>query len=487
MVERATVPPSGGVGDDERVVPYPTSAVNRPSQGEDTFRLMVEAVQDYAIFMLDTEGVVVSWNSGAERMKGYQPEEIQGQHFSRFYPPEDVQAGKPAEALRAAAALGRREDEGWRVRKDGSRFWASVVITAVRDPAGCILGFTKVTRDFTGRRRAQAQLQAQARLLELVHDAVVATNQDQILIAWNEGAHRLYGWRADEVLGRPIIDVLKTEFLEGSRDEALRVVEEGGEWRGEVVQRHKSGQRLEVEAAVIVTHQGSARMVAVNRDIGERKRALVMEERARIARDLHDSVSQALFSITLHARGLELALQSEGHSPDGLRSRVASIRQLTQGAQAEMRALIFELRPDSLAEEGLVAALRRHAVAIEAKELVTVVVSAPSEYVPFGPVTEEHLYRLAQEALNNVVKHARATTVEVRLTVPQSGSRRIELEVADDGIGFDVGVKRPGHLGLMTMSERAASLGGVLEVTSSPGTGTVIRAILPWDGQDTLS
>ena len=119
---------------------------------EVSFRLLVESVKDYAIFMLDPEGRVLTWNRGAEAIKGYRAGEIIGKHFSRFYPPEDVEARKPERALVAATSEGRIEDEGWRVRKDGSRFWADVVITAVRDGHGKLRGFVKVTRDLSERR-----------------------------------------------------------------------------------------------------------------------------------------------------------------------------------------------------------------------------------------------------------------------------------------------------------------------------------------------
>ncbi|HWG59281.1 MAG TPA: PAS domain-containing sensor histidine kinase [Candidatus Acidoferrales bacterium] len=126
---------------------------------EDPFRLLVESVQDYAIFMLDRHGNVSTWNIGARRIKGYEPEEIIGRHFSCFYPEADVAAGKPQRELEIAAAEGRIEDEGWRVRKDGSRFWASVTIAALRDEAGRLAGFAKVTRDFTERMQTHENLQ----------------------------------------------------------------------------------------------------------------------------------------------------------------------------------------------------------------------------------------------------------------------------------------------------------------------------------------
>jgi PAS domain S-box-containing protein len=133
---------------------------------EHRFRLLVEAVQDYAIFTLDADGRVNSWNVGAKRLKGYEASEIIGQHFSRFYPAEDIQAGKPRRELVIAASEGRVEDEGWRIRKDGSRFWANVVITATKDAHGGVLGFSKVTRDFTERMLAEQNLQDSQRKLQ---------------------------------------------------------------------------------------------------------------------------------------------------------------------------------------------------------------------------------------------------------------------------------------------------------------------------------
>lgn len=136
-------------------------------ESEERFRALVEAVLDYAIFMLDATGRVTTWNLGAERVKGYKADEIIGKHFSCFYPEEDVEAGKPQRLLKVASCEGRVEDEGWRVRKDGSRFWADVVITALKDSAGEVIGFAKVTRDCTERMKTQQELhQSQGRLRE---------------------------------------------------------------------------------------------------------------------------------------------------------------------------------------------------------------------------------------------------------------------------------------------------------------------------------
>ncbi len=132
-----------------------TRTVDVKRLGDEQFRLLVDSVQDYAIFVLDPEGYIRSWNTGAVRVKGYTADEIIGRHFSVFYTPEDLAVDKPARELVEARATGRVEDEGWRVRKDGSRFWANVVITALHDPAGQLFGFAKVTRDLTERRQAE--------------------------------------------------------------------------------------------------------------------------------------------------------------------------------------------------------------------------------------------------------------------------------------------------------------------------------------------
>jgi len=139
---------------------------------EERFRLLVESVKEYAIFMLDPRGIVSSWNVGAERIKGYRAYEIVGQHFSRFYPEEEVRAGKCELELEVAAREGRFEEEGWRVRKDGTLFWANVVITALRDPSGELVGFAKVTRDLTERRHVVHRRQIVA--LILIDDEEIA-------------------------------------------------------------------------------------------------------------------------------------------------------------------------------------------------------------------------------------------------------------------------------------------------------------------------
>ncbi|WP_433625637.1 PAS domain S-box protein [Halomicrococcus sp. NG-SE-24] len=181
----------------------------RLRQEKDRFRSLVQGVDEYAIFMLDPDGCVVSWNEGAERIKGYEREEILGEHFSTFYTDEDVAAGVPEENL-AAAERGKAEDEGWRVRKDGSRFWANVVITALHDDDGSLRGYAKVTRDMTERRERERQL-AQERdrtrqLFETSPTGILLLNRDGEVVEANDRAGEILGLAESEIVGRPYDD-----------------------------------------------------------------------------------------------------------------------------------------------------------------------------------------------------------------------------------------------------------------------------------------
>jgi PAS domain S-box-containing protein len=201
------------------------------------------------------------------------------------------------------------------------------------------------------------------------------------------------------------------------------------------------------------------------------------ETRQALARDLHDSVSQTLFSVTLQVRTAQAEQRKAGLGEDHpAATALAEVSELNQGALAEMRALIFELRPGALAEEGLVAAVSEHAAAIAAREGIDVNVTGPAGRLLLSPEAEEQLYRLTQEALNNVVKHARTVAASVAVT---SGPSQVTVVIHDDGIGFDPALGRPGHLGLASMRERATRLGGRLDIATAPGRGTTITATVP--------
>lgn len=200
-------------------------------------------------------------------------------------------------------------------------------------------------------------------------------------------------------------------------------------------------------------------------------------ERQRLARELHDSISQALFSMTLHARSAERRMAEIGLPADHpALCEVQRLVTLTQGALAEMRALIFELRPGALVEEGFVAALLKQATALSAREAVRVSVVPPAGRPQLPAKTEEQVYRIVLEALHNTVKHANATEANVRIDCQDD---EVRVSITDDGIGFDQTAARPGHFGLQTMAERAAAAGARLDIRSSPGAGTAITLRVP--------
>jgi PAS domain S-box-containing protein len=232
----------------------------------------------------------------------------------------------------------------------------------------------------------------------------------------------------------------------------------------------------EVSAAQALASQ--AAVALGNVALIQRTRAVASAEaRQAIARDLHDSVSQILFSVTLQVRAAQAEQRTAGLGEDHPAARaLAEVSELNLGALAEMRALIFELRPGALAEEGLVAAVSKHAAAVAAREGIDVDVAGPADRLPLSREAEEQLYRLTQEALNNVVKHARTVAASVVVT---SSPAQVTVAIHDDGIGFDPALGRPGHLGLASMRERVTRLGGRLDVASAPGCGTTITATVP--------
>jgi diguanylate cyclase (GGDEF)-like protein/PAS domain S-box-containing protein len=249
---------------------------------ESQLRLLVQGVKDYAILMLDPSGRVLTWNEGAERIKGYRADEITGQHFSRFYAPESVAAGRPVMELEIARETGRFEEEGWRVRKDGSRFWANVVITALHDEAGKLRGFAKVTRDITGRRQAEEALRESNENLRLLAQgvkdcAILRLDPQGNITTWNEGAERIKGYRAEEIIGEHFSKLYPQEAIDaGHPAQELKMATERGSFEEEGWRVRKDGSRF--WASVVITRLldevGRVRGFAkVTRDITDRQQS----------------------------------------------------------------------------------------------------------------------------------------------------------------------------------------------------------------------
>ena len=231
---------------------------------------------------------------------------------------------------------------------------------------------------------------------------------------------------------------------------------------------------LFLSAIVSERERSSAELAEAKRHEGEQ----AVEERHRIARDLHDSVSQALFSTALHTRTAQKAVEQEGVSPSGPLGRaLAAIGELTRSAQSEMRALISELGRDPV-EDGLVAALAKHGSRLDDRDGLTIDVQGPDGRLALSRRAEIQLFGIGREALANAVKHAGASTAWVLV---EARPGRVLVEISDDGRGFDPAARHPGHFGLESMRSRAAEVGGLLTITSTPGLGTVVRVEVPAD------
>jgi len=254
---------------------------------------LVEGITDYAIFMLDPNGRVMTWNAGAERIKGYEAGEIIGQHFSKFYPLEAIQAGWPAHELDVATTEGRFEDEGWRLRKDGTRFWANVVITALRDSFGELRGFAKITRDLTGRREHEESLrQSEERfrlLVEGVTDyAIFMLDPNGHVMTWNSGAQRIKGYEASEIIGKHFSKFYPLDVAEaGWPAHELDVASTEGRFEDEGWRLRKDGTRFWASVVITALRDERQRLrgfAKLTRDLSERKRTEAMEA-SRMQRD----------------------------------------------------------------------------------------------------------------------------------------------------------------------------------------------------------
>lgn len=357
------------------------------AQSDGLFRLLVESVRDYAIFVLSPEGHVLTWNLGARALKGYEKEEIIGQHFSKFYLSEAIESGWPSRELALADKEGRFSDEGWRVRKDGSAFWASVIITALRDPSGKLTGFAKITQDMTERREAEERIQNLNRELR----------------------------------------VKVSQLDESQRTIELRTLEL---------------QKL------------SARVLHIQD-----------EERRRIARELHDDLGQQL-------AGLKMLLRKSQH-PEAIKMADSAIK--------TVRNLSYLLHPPLLEEAGLRAALHWLVDGMNERSVVRISLNIRPQVFPrLDAEIETALFRVVQEALTNVFRHANSESARVEI---DKQSEWVWVRVRDYGVGMPsdlssaTGWSKLG-VGIAGMRERIRQFGGDLTVSRSEP-GTLVEAKIP--------
>ena len=481
-------------------------------ESDERFRLLVEGVKDYAIVMVDPAGKVISWNAGAEKMLGYKSQEIIGQHFSVFHPKEEIAEGKPRQNLRMAVSEGHFENEGWRVRKDRTQFWAKVAITPLRDAAGNPRGFAKVTRDITERKYAEKVLRESEErtrfIIESAPNAFISMDSQGRIIDWNRQAEKIFGWARETVVGRHIGKTIiplihRKAFLHG-----LEHYEASGQGLPldqsfEMMALHRDGHQFPIEATMTSLRLGSGQILcAFLQDISERKKAeekvrqvpgeilrAQEVERKRVARELHDSVCQILSSV-------KIRLQTIGQAPPGaekdMRQAVVQVAGLIGRCIEEVRGIARNLMPSELEDLGLLAAVR--SLCAEFRQETKLKVKLTYLRIPkdLSKEVKLALFRIIQEALSNVVQHAAATRITVSMIRKRS---IISASVTDDGKGFDPqqhasgGSKKPG-MGMLNLQARAAFVGGTLRIKSAPGRGTKVEVEVPFieashEGKDT--
>jgi PAS domain S-box-containing protein len=471
-------------------------------ESEQRFGLLVESVRDHAIVGLDQSGRVVSWNAGAEHIEGYTAQEILGRSLACFYTPEDAAAGKPAENLREAAERGRCEVQGWRVRKDGSRFWADVVISPVRNGTGALLGFAKVTRDLTERRRVEEALREQEALLRATFEqaavGIAVAGLDARFVRTNHVFQRMLGYSDAELQHLTYVDITYAEDLPRNR-ELMAELAEGKRHAFTLEKRYcrKDGSLLWVQITVsaLPSRQGEPRLfVWVIEDITERRGAQEQlhrhreqlrdlaarleaareAERTRIAREIHDELGQALTALKIDLTWLKRRLPQP--APE-LAGKVDGMEAILNDTASAVQRIATELRPGVLDELGLQAAIQWQAREFETRTGIACRVELAAEQSAVDATRATAAFRIFQEALTNVARHAGATQVLVRFTL---SAQALDLSVQDNGRGISEGaLADSGSLGLVGMRERATTLGGTVTITGVPGRGTTLTLHLP--------
>lgn len=499
-----------GSGTDFQEEGLPLSEI-RWHQSEELFRLFVESVQDYAMFMLEPDGRIATWNAGAERAKGYKASEIVGQHFSRFYSEEDVRDGLPQRLLDLAREQGRAEDEGWRVRKDGSKFWARVTITAVRDATGKLIGFGKVTRDLTDHRRAEVALvrsEERSRLfVEAVQDyAIFMLDPEGFVITWNMGAERIKGYKASEIVGQHFSRFYPEEDVRNGKPPwELEVAARDGRFEDEGWRIRKDGSRFWANVIITAVKNRTGDLLGfskVTRDFTERM--LVMksleesqrklqesekslrdlslhllrtqdEERRRIGREIHDSLGQYLSVLKMKLDSMTVT----SVTPE----EINECGNLAEECVKEVRTISYLLYPPMLEEMGLTSAIPWYLEGFSKRSGIKTTFQAQKDLGRLSRDSELVLFRVLQESLTNVQRHSGSPTADIGISRTDT---QVIMQVKDRGKGMPTAIREQGDqdwmgslgVGLRGMSERLRQLGGTLQILSSD-TGTEVRATVP--------
>ena len=430
-------------------------------ESEERFRLMASNVKDYAILMLDPEGRVVSWNEGAERIKGYTSREIIGQHFSRFYPPDT----DPSITLKTAAEQGRVEVEGWRVRKDGSRFWANVVITALRDDNGHLRGFGKITRDATARKTSENALRASELkfrgILEAAPDAMVISDKTGHIILVNAETQRLFGYAREDLLGQSV-DLLVPERFRGKHPQhregyaahpRVRSMGEGRELYG--LRKDNTEFPVEISLSPIETTEGTLILSAI-RDVTLRKQAqealnhrTALEQRSVDLKRSNDELEQFAY---IAAHDLQEPLRMVASYTQLLAKRYQGrldadadefIRFAVDGAH-RMQHLITDLLAycrvgttgKELHETSSGAAVEQASSNLQ-KAIEESGGAVTHDLLPTVIADGVQLVQLFQNLIANAIKYRSTEIPRVHVSAKRNGGNEWIFAVRDNGLGID--------------------------------------------------
>ena len=485
---------------------------------EQRLRLLINAVTDYAIYMLDPSGRVSTWNPGAQRFKGYTTEEIIGEHFSRFYTEEDRAADVPARALRIAAREGRFEAEGWRVRKDGSRFWAHVILDPIRDDDGTLLGFAKITRDITAQREQQTALfESEQRfrlLVQGVRDcAIYMLDKDGHITNWNAGAEQIKGYTAEEVVGSHF-SRFYTEEDRAARvpEQALETALREGKYERESWRVRKDGSLFWAHVLIDPIYDEEGEHVGfakVTRDASERRKAEIELEETRaalaqaqklqalgelaggVAHDFNNLMTVIVGAADFLRRRPDLSPEKKQQYVDaifetGTRATKLTDQLLAFGRRRPLRPEVLDVNTciDALSDMldrtlgsriGVRLELSPEAgrVEVDATQLETAILNAAINARDAMPGGGELLIRTSLEP------DLAGESVRIEVTDTGLGMPERVLERAFDPFFTTKDVGEGTGLGLSQIHGFAAQSGGRAELASTEGEGTTVSIVLP--------
>jgi len=499
----------------DRTPPRTSESTPVPKAGDDALRTLVRGIRDYAIFMLDPGGHIQTWNVGAQAIIGYTPDDALGRHFSIFYPREDVEAGKLERELEIARRDGQYEEEGWRIRKDGTRYWASVLITALRDDGGEIVGYAKVVRDLTDRKfieeRARQDEERFKLLVEGVKDyAIFMLDPQGNVASWNEGAERIKGYRAEEIIGRHFsVFYPEDDIRAGKTEMELEVAARDGRFEDEGWRVRKDGSRFWANVIITALRDRDGRLVGfgkVTRDLTERRRH--EEERVGLA--------QAQEAVRLRDEFLSMASHELKTPLTVLQLQLDALRERVRQVDASLADRIDRTNRASDRLAQLVDSL------LDVSRIATGKFELHREPLDLGNVTAEVVERMAEAAqaascrieadvaprilgtwdrirveqvitnlLGNAIKYAAGSAIEVRVF---SDDGTAVLEVRDRGPGlpaeaaqlfgrFERAVSMRNYgglgLGLYIVQQIAEAHGGSVSAANAPEGGARFLVRLP--------